>query len=127
MKKVVLILAILVGLLLVFAVGSGFLKRGDVALMDYTVSEDGGTLHFRAAVMSSMGHTRGFYETDGPDGSITLTFRNTFGGLNSALGAKEDFRLALAENVTEIRFTDSCGNAVPVLVKDEQSGQWERP
>lgn len=116
-------------LLLVFAfvIGTGFMKRTDVALYDYSVSEDGTQLTFHAHVVTSMGYIRGYKDTGGGVRPHYLTFYSAFGGFNSKLGAKTEFVLELGENDTEIYFNRAGGGYELVLQKDEESGEWTKP
>ena len=128
MKKFLIILLIILFVLAaVVFIGSGFLVRVDVGLLDYSVSEDGTLLQFQAEVMSSMGRIRGFSQWEEEDGTLTLTFHNTFGGLNSKLGAKQEFRVELEEETREVYFNHSGGKRILVLQKDDVTGEWVRP
>ena len=103
-KKLLYTMFIVVVLFLSFMIGTGFMKRTGVALGEYYVSEDGKIIAFHAGVTSSMGYTRGFKNHGGGVKPHYLTFYSTFGGLNSSLGAKNEFTLVLDENDTEIYF-----------------------
>lgn len=126
-KKVISIIIVLGVLILSFLVGTGFIKRTDVALGEYSVSEDGKMLTFNAGVTSSMGYTRGFKDNGGGVKPHYLTFYSTFGGLNCSLGAKSKFVLDLDENDTEIYFGRADGGYELVLQKDVKTGEWVRP
>ena len=54
-----------------------------------------------------------------------MHFYSTFGGLNSSLGAKNEFVLELDENDTEIFFYRGKGGYDLVLEKNRQTGIWE--
>lgn len=107
-----------------YLIGSGFMERNDVALIDYSVSEDGTEIILHTAVMSSAGYTRGFRDDGGGVKPHYLTFYSTFGGLNSALGAKDEFVLAIDESDDEIRFNRAGGGYELVLQKDTDTGEW---
>ena len=64
-RRFLIIIFIIVVVFLSFMIGTGFMKRTDVALGRYSVSEDGKTLTFQAGVTSSMGYTRGFKDYGG--------------------------------------------------------------
>lgn len=129
MKKRLVILAIaaVIVLILSFFVGTGFLKRADVVLYDYSVSEDGTKLTFHGGITSSMGYIRGFEDDGGGVKPHYLTFYSTFGGLNSSLGAKNEFVLDLAEQDTEIYFNRGDGGYELVLQKNAETGEWAKP
>ncbi len=127
-KKSIVIIAItaIVVLGLSLLAGSGFRKRPDVVLTDYSVSEDGTKLSFSVGVASSMGYTRGFKDNGGGVKPHYLTFYSTFGGLNSSFGAKSEFELDLAETDTEIWFNRTEGGYELVLQKNAATGEWEK-
>lgn len=128
-RRMIGLTALLTAVLVLLAscfLGSGFMKRGDVVLLDYTVSEDGTTLTFETAVVSSMGYTRGFSDRGGGVKPHYLEFYATFGGLNSSLGARSEFTLTLDEDDTEIFFTRPRGGSELVLEKNAD-GVWQRP
>ena len=125
-KKLLIIVSIVIVLFLSYMIGIGFMKRTDVALGKYSVSEDGKILTFHAGVTSSMGYTRGFKNHGGGVKPHYLTFYSTFGGLNSSLGAKNEFTLVLDENDTEIYFERADGGYELVLQKDVKTGEWIR-
>ena len=127
-KRVVSILIIILGVLIMsFLIGTGFVKRTDVALGEYSVSEDGKKLTFHAGVISSMGYTRGFKDNGGGVKPHYLTFYSTFGGWNSSFGAKNEFELDLDQNDTEIYFGRADGGYELVLQKDIETREWVRP
>jgi len=107
-----------------FFVGSGFSKRTDVGLADYSVSSDGRTITLSTAVFSSMGYTRGFVDKGGGVKPHYLVFYSTFGGLGSSLGAKHEFVLELGKDDTEIYFNRAGGGYELVLEKNPDTGEW---
>lgn len=121
------LLTVLLVLLAAWFVGSGFHEQTTVALMDYTVSEDGTEMTLHTAVMSSMGYVRGFCDSGGGVRPHYLTFYGAFGGLNGAWGAQDVFRLELDEEDTEIYFNRAGGGYELVLQKDPETGAWVRP
>lgn len=127
MKKILVIsLLIIVVLPIIYFVGTGFLERMDVLLIDYSVSEDGTELSFNAEIMSSMGFIRDYKDNGGGVKPHYLTFYSTFGGLNSSFGAKNEFVLPLDKDDTEIYFKRANGGYELVLKKNEETGAWER-
>ena len=61
-------------LLSVLLIGTGFHKRTDVVLVDYTVSEDGTSISMVVLVPTSMGYVRGFKDKGGGVKPHYLTF-----------------------------------------------------
>ncbi len=123
-KSIVIVLIIIIVLIASFLVSTGFNERTDVALMDFSVSEDGTEIILNVSVMSSMGHIRGFKDNGGGVKPHYLTFYSTFGGFNSSFGSKNRFKLELAPDITEIYFNRPNKGFELVLVKDEATGQW---
>ena len=54
-KKIYLTIAVIVVLMLLMFICTGFRKRTDVVLFDYSVSEDGSEISLEIQVASSMG------------------------------------------------------------------------
>lgn len=127
-KKLILIsvIAVIVLLTASFFVGTGFIERTDVILTDYSVSEDGTQITLNASVSSSMGYIRGFKNNGGGVKPHYLTFYSTFGGLNSKLGAKNEFVLEVNEDDSEIYFNRAGGGYELVLQKNTETGEWEK-
>lgn len=127
-KRIVIIaISVIVVLIASFLVGTGFSKRTDVVLLDYSVSEDGTKLTFKTTIPTSMGYIRGFEDDGGGVKPHYLTFYSTFGGLNSSFGAKHEFELDLGEDDTEIYFNRPDGGYQLVLQKNEETGEWAKP
>lgn len=131
-KKSILISALIVIVLIILLIanhliGTGFLIRNDVVLLDYSVSEDGTEITLHTSILSSMGYTRGFKDNGGGVKPHYLTFYSTFGGLNSTLGAKDKHVLTLDSQDDEIYFNRADGGYELVLQKDKTSGEWVRP
>ena len=126
-KKMIAIISLIVILIIAFMVGTGFHKRTDVVLFDYTVSENGTAINLGVQVSSSMGYVRGFKDNGGGVKPHYLTFYSTFGGLNSSFGTVNSFTLEIDSDDTEIYFNRPGGGYELVLVKDEENGEWIRP
>ena len=126
-KKIIAGIAIIAVLITAYFISTGFQKRTDVVLADYSVSEDGTEITFHAGVPTSMGYVRGFRDNGGGVRPHYLTFYSTFGGLNSSFGAQNTYTLELAPDDTEIYFNRPDKGYEMVLVKDEETGQWIKP
>ena len=125
-KKLPVIIAVIGVLMVSFVIGTGFTKRTDVILTDYSVSEDGAEIILKTSVASSAGYIRGFKNDGGGVKPHYLTFYATFGGLNSTFGAKNEFVLEVDEDDSEIYFNRTDGGYELVLQKDAQTGVWEK-
>lgn len=126
-KKIISIIAIIMILVAVAFVATGFIERTDVVLFDYSILEDGTAISLGVQVASSMGYVRGFKDNGGGVKPYYLTFYSTFGGLNSSFGTVNTFELELAPNDTEIYFNREGGGYELVLQKNEETGEWMRP
>ena len=127
MKKGIVFISAVIVLSISFLIGTGFMERTDVVLVDYSVSEDGAKLILETAVPTSMGYVRGFKNDGGGAKPHYLTFYSTFGGLNSSFGAKHEFELELSKDDTEVYFNRANGGYDLVLQKDTESGEWTIP
>lgn len=126
MKKpfVILVSALLI-LALGWLIGTGFMVKTSVFIQEFSVSEDGSELTFMIGIGNSMGFVRGY--RDEADGTAhNLKFYSAWGGLNSALGAKNEYVLPLRPEDTEVRIYSGSGEYVCALVRDGSTGQWKR-
>ena len=126
-KKIFLTLAVIAVLMISMFICTGFHKRTDVVLFDYSVSEDGSTISLEIQVASSMGYIRGFKDKGGGVKPHYLTFYSTFGGLNSSFGPINEIELELSQDDTEIYFNRPGGGYELVLQKDIAANEWMRP
>ncbi len=124
MKKKKVIIPIIIILLIALSVflGTGFQKRTDVFLVDYTKNSDSITLN--VGVSSSMGYVRDI-SVKTEDKSKVITFYPCFGGLNSSLGAKNEFEIDVPSNCEKIYFFSGDDNYNLVLVRDKR-GIWSK-
>ena len=123
-KKIIAIILMVVILIITFMIATGFRKREDVVLFDYSISENGTVINLGVQVSSSMGYIRGFKNNGGGVKPHYLTFYSTCGGLNSSFGTVNSFTLEIDSDDTEIYFNRPNGGYELVLVKDEETGEW---
>lgn len=126
-KKLFAVTAVICVLAASYLIGTGFQKRTDVFLTDYSVAEDGTNINFGIQVASSMGYVRGFKDDGGGVKPHYLTFYHTFGGFNSSFGVENTFILEVEPEDTEIYFNRPNGGYELVLQKDGDTGEWIRP
>lgn len=126
-KKVLIIISIIIAMILILFVGTGFTKNPNVEIIKYSVKEDGSELNFTIGIPYSIGYTRGYKNKGGGVKSHYLNFYNTFGVINSSWGAKFEYMLELDEDDTEIYFNRTDGGYELVLQKNIETGEWERP
>ena len=117
-KKSLLIIAMLIVLIAVILfIGTGFTKRTDVYLADYSVSEDGKSITMNIGIASSMGYARDCTIKQGGDNKY-IAFYSAFGGLNSNIGAKNKFEIELNPSCAEIYFYHGVVGYTLVLQKN---------
>ena len=126
-KKIMAVIILIIFIVATFLIGTGFRKRTDVVLFDYSVSEDGTAINLGVQVASSMGYVRGFKDNGGGVKPHYLTFYSTFGGLNSSFGTVNSFTLEIDSDDTEIYFNRPNGGYELVLIKDEETSTWIKP
>ena len=124
MKKKITVCIILVLVVSCF-IATGFRKNPNVELINYKVSADGSEITFDVAITNSIGYTRGYKDNGGGLKPHYLDFYNTFGFINSSLGAKHTFILKVDKEDKEIYFNREDKGYELVLVKDE-TGQWKK-
>ncbi len=124
-KRLIISLAILLFAVLWLAV-TGFTVQTAAYMDNFSVSEDGSELTFRVGIASSMGYIRAFRDEGGGVKPHYLKFYSAWGGLNSSLGARDEFTLALSPEDTEIYVYHGENGYDLALQKDEATGEWRR-
>ena len=125
MKKKLGVIAVLT---IIIVIGLLFLSTGgkmaSVMLVDYSLSEDGKMITLKVGVASSMGYVRTLKTSE--DGNKKLiTFYSTY-GLNSTIGAKNEFQVKLRPSCDEIYFYSGNDEYKLKLQKNSQTNAWER-
>lgn len=125
MKKKIGVIAILsliivIGLLLLSTGG----KITSVMITDYSISEDGGVMTIKVGVASSMGYVRMLKESEDRNKKF-ITFYSTY-GLNSNIGAKNEFQVKLQPSCDKIYFYSANGEYKLKLQKNSETNEWER-
>ena len=125
MKKKIRVIAILS---LIIVISFLFLSTGSkitgVMIMDYSISEDGDIMTLKVGVASSMGYVRTIKASE--DGNKKrITFYSTY-GLNSNIGAKNEFQVKLQPSCDEIYFYSGNGEYKLKLQKNSQTNEWEK-
>jgi len=105
-RKILITISIIIVLILFLFIGTGFTKNPNVVIREYSVSEDGKELNFSIGIPFSIGYTRGFQNKGGGVKTHYLNFYNTFGVINSSLGAKFDYVLELMKMIMKYILTE---------------------
>ncbi|MDF2675687.1 MAG: hypothetical protein K0R09_3959 [Clostridiales bacterium] len=121
-------IGVIAGLSLIIVIGLLFLSTGgkitSIMLMDYSISEDGNVMTLKVGVASSMGYIR-MLKTSENANKKYITFYSTY-GLNSHIGAKKEFQVALHSSCDEIYFYSVGGEYKLKLKKNSGTNEWER-
>ncbi len=125
MKCLIGVCAVFVIITAVYLVGTGLMKRTDVFIGEYTLSEDAETMTVKAGPAGSMGYIREVSVKREGD-RLCLVFYSAFGGLNSSLGAKSQFTFSVSDEMTEIAVYRGEGQYEVVLQKETETGAWVR-
>jgi len=112
---------------LVIIIGLSFLSTGgkitSVMISDYSISEDGNVMTLKVGLASSMGYIRTLKAIE--DGNKKyITFYSTF-GLNSNIGAENEFEVELHPSCDEIYFLSGKGEYKLKLQKNSETNEWE--
>ncbi len=124
MKKILLIVAAILGVLVILFTISGFVPINGVFLGEYMVMEDNSSIEMQVGVSSSIGFI-GRYSVKWKDQDAYITFYNTFGGINSSLGANNKVVLELPEACDAIYFKNGSEYDLK-LTKNSETDKWER-
>ena len=125
-KRIIAVIVILAVLVALFFIGTGFQKRMDVVLVDYSVSEDGTEITLDVGIPTSIGYIRGFKDNGGGVKPHYLTFFRHLRNKQSDW-SRAWFPIRAYFDDTEIYFNRPEGGYELILVKDEETGQWLRP
>ena len=125
-KKIITILVFVVLVAMAWIIGSGFIKRSDVYLVDYSLSKDGTEITLQVGLAGSMGYIRDFLNDTNETEFMEMQFYSAFGGFNSSIGAKNEFVILLNPECREIYFYHNDGFDL-VLWKKQDTGEWVRP
>ena len=122
------LLGVLVLIVLVIVVGSGFDARGDVTLSDFRTEEDGGAVTVEVGVSSPMGYVRTAKEHREGD-ALYVTVYSAFGGHNGSIGARDSFELTTPDSCRAIYFYSESAPDTDyhlVLRRGGADEEWER-
>ncbi len=124
-KKVIWVIGIALAVVLVYFVGSGFMKNTAAFIYDHSVSADGREITIKVGVYSSMGYIRDVTIHQQHGGKLYLDCYSAFGGFNGSIGAKDTFTFQLNEDTSIIAVYRNSNCYEEVLVKAE-NGDWQR-
>jgi len=124
-KKLLAACGIVLIFILIYFVGSGFVKNSSVFINDYFVSADGKEITVNVGVSSSMGYIRDIKVHQQQGSKLYLDCYFAFGGLNGSIGAKNSFTFELTDDISVIAVYRSLNCYEEVLVRTDD-GSWQR-
>ncbi len=127
MKKkiiiIILILLIIVILGLFFFSGSLLKHEGPIILVDYSLSENETKVKLKVHAMLSFASVgRAQVKHDGDNEFVTF-----YNALFFKIGEKDDYEIELNSTSKKIYFYIGDGQYKLVLIKNEETNQWEKP
>ena len=111
-----------VTIMVLYMIVTGTMKREDVFMLDYSVTEHTGVVTMQVGVAGSMGYIREMRDISDNPARAEMVFYSTFGGLNSSWGAETIYTFQPGEQCKEIYFRTYDGWRL-VLEKDS-NGEW---
>lgn len=124
-KKIFVTVSIVIALICIYLIGSGFTKNSSVYIGEYSVSEDGTEITVNVGVASSAGYIRKVIVHQQEAGKMYIDCYSAFGGINGRIGAKTVFTLSLNDDTNRIAIYRGNNHYEEVLWKDT-SGVWRR-
>ena len=123
-KWISLPVIILVAIMVFHLVVTGFTRRSDVFMLDYSVTEHTGVVTMQVGVMSSVGYVRSMENVSDDPTAAQIEFYSAFGGINGSWGARNVYTIQPGAQCKEIYFRTYDGWRL-VLEKDS-NGEWIR-
>ena len=118
-------IAVVVLLLGIYLIGSGFVKTGTTYISDFKVSEDGNEMTVNVSVTSSAGYIRKVVVHQQQGGKLYLDCYPAFGGINGSIGAKNEYTISLDKD-TEIIALYRSNNCYEEVLSKDANGAWQR-
>ncbi len=125
LKKILIGIALFVlAELLIYLIGTGFIRNRFVEIRKWEVSDDGEEITVTVSVPSSIGYVRKVKEHSRDGGRLCLDCYAAFGGINGRIGAKSSHTLPLGSDVNVIALYRGDGTYEDVLYK-AADGTWQ--
>jgi len=125
MKTLWLIPASALLLVLAYLILPGFMKKTDAYVDQFTVSPDGSAITLRVGVGGSVGTVRKLAVHQQQGGKLYLNAMAGFGGINGAIGAKNEFTIALDPETKIIALYRGPDCYETILEKTAEGWQWK--
>ena len=123
-KALIVLLIFIVAELLIYLIGTGFIRNRFVAITDFSVSDDGTQMTLTVSVPASIGYVRKV-KTHRNGAELCLDFYSAFGGMNGKIGAQSSYTVELDDSVSVISVYRGDSGYEYVLVRC-YDGTWNK-
>ena len=123
-NTLIFLLVFVVAELLIYFIGTGFIRNRYVAVEEFSVSQDGKEMTLSVSVPSSIGYIREV-KTERYGAELRLDFYSAFGGMNGNIGAKKEYTITLDDDITVISVFRGESGYEYVLFRD-WAGTWKK-
>ncbi len=120
-KTILVVVLLLLAILVLTFIFTGFSKRTDVVLLGFTEKNED-EIEIKTTLAGSMGFIRDISTIKSGD-RLYCSFYCTFGGLDSDLGAKDSFVITADKEINKIYFSRPEGKDILVFFRDSE-GSW---
>lgn len=117
------LLGVLLVLICIWTIGTGFRKETTAFVDDYSLNDDHSIMTIHTGVGSSIGYIRKVVISQNEEGEIKIDFISAFGGLNGSIAAQNAYEIPLNENSRSISIYQG-DNYQSILIKNPDSGEW---
>lgn len=124
-KIVIITQIIVVALLGMYMLLTGFYRMSDAYIGEYTVAEDGGEITIEVGVAGSIGYIRNVAVNKQEDGIMYLDCYAAFGGINGKIGARGEYSFLLEKDTDTIALYRS-DNRYEIILEKDNEGNWNR-
>ena len=125
LKKILIGIALFVlAELLIYLIGTGFIRNRFVSINEYSVSADGSEMTVKVAVPASIGYIRKI-KTVKRGAELCLDCYSAFGGINGSIGAHNTYIIPLDDDTKVIALYRGDKGYEYVLYRD-QDGTWKK-
>ena len=115
---------ILVAIMAFHLVVTGFTRRSDVFMLDYSATEHTGVVTMHVGVMSSVGYVRSMKNVSDDPTVAQIEFYSAFGGINGSWGAQNVYNIQPGEQCSKIYFRGYDG--WHLVLEKNTAGEWIR-
>lgn len=124
-NKLLILTGLVLCLSMLLFIRTGFKRHTDIALKDYSISDNGSSMTLNVELTGSIGYLRDCKVTKYAD-SLYVTFYSTFGWLNSSLGSHNIFDVKVNKEYKKVYIYKGKGAYNLVLQRVGETNNWVR-